>query len=83
MRLIYPDGSFYRKWSLMMAVPMTYTAILTPLYIGLLEDTPLTIFILDRIMDVVFITDLVCNVFHCNSESLLWPIRPVDEMTAH
>jgi hypothetical protein len=59
MRLIYPDAAFYRHWSLLMAFPMLYTALLTPLFIGLLEEPPVAIFVFDRIMDVVFITDLV------------------------
>ena len=59
LRLIYPDGKFYRRWSLMMAIPMIYTAIITPLYIGLLDTPPALIFVLDRVMDVVFISDLV------------------------
>jgi hypothetical protein len=59
LRLVYPDGNFYRKWSLMMALPMIYTAIITPLYIGLLDGTPRPVFVIDRVMDVIFISDMV------------------------
>lgn len=59
LRLVYPDGNFYRKWSLMMAFPMVYTAIVTPLYIGLLDGPPRPIFVIDRVMDVIFISDMV------------------------
>ena len=43
----------------MMAFPMIYTAIVTPLYIGLLDGSPRPIFVIDRVMDVIFISDMV------------------------
>jgi hypothetical protein len=58
-RLLYPDGNFYRHWSLAMALPMFYTAICTPLFIGLLKEATPLIFIIDRIIDLFFFCDLV------------------------
>lgn len=72
--LIYPDGSFYTQWSLMMALPMFYIAVVTPLYIGLLKDSPLPIFITDCVIDTVFIIDLVRMVIAKCPEATLDPI---------
>ena len=42
-----------------MAVPMLYTALCTPLFIGLFRESSWPIFLMDRIIDSIFVADLV------------------------
>ena len=45
----------------MMALPLAYTAIVTPLQIALLKDSGNPVFAIDRLVDALFIIDLVCS----------------------
>lgn len=59
IRLLYPDAPFYRRWSMLMSIPMLYTALCTPLFIGLFRESSWPVFLMDRIIDSIFISDLV------------------------
>ena len=65
--VLYPMGSFRQKWDLFILVLLVYVAILTPLQIAFFDQDFANLqdwmgwFVMDLIVDVVFIADIVFN----------------------
>lgn len=59
----------------MMSLPMVYTALVTPLQIGLLKESSYHIFVIDRIIDVLFMLDMVRSVARSCVHLSLLPAR--------
>jgi hypothetical protein len=64
LRSIHPDSVLYRRWSALMLVPMAFTALITPMEVGLVLDSSLPgIFTADRIIDMLLVLDMLVNFF--------------------
>ena len=65
--VLYPMGSFRQKWDVVILVLLVYVSIITPLQIAFFEQDFASLedwmgwFIMDLIIDAVFITDIVLN----------------------
>jgi hypothetical protein len=59
--VIHPEERLWSTWCLGMVFPMTHTSIVTPYYIGMMQEPPTSIFVLDRIVDFLFVVDLGLN----------------------
>ena len=63
--LLHPYGWFMLRWDFVTTVALLFTAIVTPFEVGFMDspETPDTLFVLNRIVDVVFIFDMVIQFF--------------------
>ena len=63
--LLHPYGWFMLRWDFVTTVALLFTAIVTPFEVGFMDspETPDTLFVLNRIVDVVFIFDMVFQFF--------------------
>lgn len=56
--IIWPTHSRVQDWELVLFVALFYTFLMTPFQVAFLQSTPLTIFILNRIVDVLLCIDM-------------------------
>ena len=65
--VLYPMGSFRQKWDMLILALLVYVSLFTPLQIAFFEQDFATLedwmgwFVMDLIIDVVFIVDIVLN----------------------
>ena len=67
--IVMPNSAFRRRWDMVTLLGLVYTAIFTPVQITFLGDIMTTrnisdwwfVFLIDRLIDVVFLTDIVVN----------------------
>ena len=70
--LINPRGTFQSRWDVVMLVALIYTAIVTPFEVAFIPPSFGALFIINRIVDYLFLQDLVQNFFlpyYSNKES--------------
>ena len=60
-----PDGSFIKKWDLVLLTMLLFTATVGPFEVSfiMLDDGPFALFVMNRVVDVVFLVDIVFNFF--------------------
>jgi hypothetical protein len=59
--MINPYGKFRKFWNLILIVIFLYTAIVMPYKIALIDDSNFVFFIVDTIIDFLFMIDLFVN----------------------
>ena len=61
--VIDPKGAFSRRWDVLMVVLLLFTAVVTPYETAFLETKFNFLFVLNRVVDLLFLTDLFINFF--------------------
>lgn len=64
-RTIRPDGRFLRRWDFVLMIAMAFVATATPFEVAFVTSTApaSALFITNRIIDVIFVVDIVLNFF--------------------
>lgn len=61
--LLMPDSRMMQRWDMVTLIALLFTAVVTPYEVALLETQIDGLFFINRLIDVIFITDLVANFF--------------------
>jgi hypothetical protein len=59
--LIHPHGQFATRWDIVLMVSMLFTCFVTPYEIALLQPAWDTLFVCNRMVDIIFTADLIIN----------------------
>lgn len=58
-----PNSSFVQLWATLMLIVLAYSFIITPVQVAFIRRVPLTLFCLNRCVDIAFLFDMVLNFF--------------------
>ena len=67
--IILPGGRFMRTWDPVTMVALLFTAVVTPAEIAFAEPAYDALFLLNRIVDAIFLTDMVVQMFLAYSDA--------------
>ena len=61
--IVDPKGDFQGNWDLVMVACLMFTAIVTPFEVAYIEPAFNGLFIINRLVDLLFLIDLICQFF--------------------
>eukprot|EP00746_Dinoflagellata_sp_MGD_P135547 gnl/MRDRNA2_/MRDRNA2_69592_c0_seq1.p1 gnl/MRDRNA2_/MRDRNA2_69592_c0~~gnl/MRDRNA2_/MRDRNA2_69592_c0_seq1.p1 ORF type:complete len:303 (+),score=37.48 gnl/MRDRNA2_/MRDRNA2_69592_c0_seq1:81-989(+) len=61
--IIDPKSKFMQKWDILTALALVFTSVVTPFEVGFLETKINTLFVINRLVDVLFLSDMVMHFF--------------------
>lgn len=67
-RVIWPTNWYIEAWERCTAIGLFYTFLMTPVQVAFLQKTPIIIFVLNRIVDLMLVLDMVLIMFVATTE---------------
>lgn len=61
--VLWPTSWYVEAWERSIAIGLFYTFLITPIQVAYLQDTPIGVFVLNRIVDVMLLMDMVLILF--------------------
>lgn len=80
-RILWPTSWYIEYWEQSLALALFYTLLMTPIQVAFLESTPVPIFVLNRMVDLMMLTDMILILFvavqrETSTRKQIWITKP-------